>query len=358
MKLFSDQPPRVEDTNFLETIPTNIDTFQNQQPTELNQDFFPQQQPQPQTSNLSSVFSSFSNILKLKTTQETPQNEIAAPPAGIESILSQPSTNVAPVPLFPSSGIANTPPTAPPQASSNTYRRPGLKRPVYAQIPGLSNNPQPNFSQPPQPQTYPQPPQPQTFAQPLQPQTFTQPPQPQTFPQPPQPQTFAQPPQPQTFAQPPQPQSFSQPQQPLSFSQSPQLQTFPQPQTFSQPQHFSQPPSASTFFQPPPGISPASSVSSNQDSSVASHFKPISPQPPTFLNPVSTPQIYTPNFFTPVSSHLQSPVMAAIPANELLQTPDVGSGLPTDVDGQALPATNVISSPKKFLYHYKVFLGS
>ncbi|XP_044256193.1 phospholipase DDHD2 [Tribolium madens] len=135
LNLEPDQPPRVaEPIDFLETVPTTIDTFQNQ----------------PQTSNLSSVFS----FLKLKGNSHEPQPEIAPPPAGIESILSQPPTNVAPVPLFPSSGITNTPPSAPPQAPSNTYRRPGLKRPVYAQVPGLSNNsqpPAPNFFQPPPP---------------------------------------------------------------------------------------------------------------------------------------------------------------------------------------------------------------
>ncbi|XP_008200242.1 phospholipase DDHD2 [Tribolium castaneum] len=219
LNLEPDQLARAEAPSFLEPIPTNLATFQNQD-----------HPPQHQTSNLSSVFSSFSNILKLKE----PQPEIAPPPAGIDSILSQPPTNVAPVPLFPPSGITNTPPSAPPQAPSNTYRRPGLKRPVYAQVPGLSNSSQP-------------------------------PPQPNPFP-------------------------------------------------------------------PPPA-----------------QFKLIAPQPTTFLNPVQ------PSFFTPVASNLQSPVMAAIPANELLQTPDASQGLPAGVNGEALPAANAPNQVYRPVYHHWFF---
>ena len=261
---FSEQPPQFEESSdFFETIPTSIDTFQNQQPYEQTLPNEPETSL-PQSSNLTSVFSSFSNILKLKTPQNPPPTEFIPPPAGIETILEQPPVDVAPIPLFPASGITSSAPKNPPQGPANTYRRSGLKRPVYAQIPGLSNQ-----------------------------QPVVQPPPPQTS-------------------------SYFQPQAVL-----PEVT-------------------------PPHSVSPVvSSVSSTQDTGVG-YFKPISPQPSSFLSAVTTSQTFTPisvpaqhNFFPPVSStnsYLQSPVMAAISANDCLQPGNVVPPLSTEIDGDKITA--------------------
>ncbi|KAJ3640114.1 hypothetical protein Zmor_003430 [Zophobas morio] len=274
---FSEQPPQFEESSdFFETIPTSIDTFQNQQPYEQTLPNEPETSL-PQSSNLTSVFSSFSNILKLKTPQNPPPTEFIPPPAGIETILEQPPVDVAPIPLFPASGITSSAPKNPPQGPANTYRRSGLKRPVYAQIPGLSNQ-----------------------------QPVVQPPPPQTS-------------------------SYFQPQAVL-----PEVT-------------------------PPHSVSPVvSSVSSTQDTGVG-YFKPISPQPSSFLSAVTTSQTFTPisvpaqhNFFPPVSStnsYLQSPVMAAISANDCLQPGNVVPPLSTEIDGDKITA-NGINQIYRPVYHH------
>lgn len=241
-------------------------TYYNQQPQTQQINLL----QEPQTSNLSTVFSSFSNILKLNKSDKNALDDdySVPPPAGIETILNQEPSNAEPVPLFPSSGINVYAPSAPPQRPVNSFRRSGLKKPVYAQPPGLSSS-------------CPQPPQnglgtlQYETGPPLQHQTGTVPLQYQTGP-PIQPQTASV---------------------PLQCQTGPPLLPHPPP---------------SQFFEP---------AAPN-----AQHFKPISPEPNTFLNPVTIPQKYTPNtgtLFTPQTVPVfQSPVMAAIPASEVLQTSD------------------------------------
>ncbi|XP_072401770.1 triacylglycerol hydrolase DDHD2 isoform X2 [Diabrotica undecimpunctata] len=97
------------------------------------------------SSHLSSVFSSFSNILNIGGSNNNPKEEvIVSPPAGIESLISQSNNNPEPVPLFsanlPEYSIQQPPPSTGP---TNQFRRAGLKRPAYAQVPGLSSAPAP-----------------------------------------------------------------------------------------------------------------------------------------------------------------------------------------------------------------------
>lgn len=250
--------------NILEEVPTNIESFHPQpyesSPNNFSNYFnspstqaaFDQQseleqvnlgQPQPQ-SNISSVFSSFSNILKLGGPQKQPivEEESVLAPAGLDTIPYQPPENIAPVPLFSADTLNQTVHPVPSSSATplNTYRRTGLKRPVYAPVPGLS----------------------------------------------------AQQPQQTPFQTPPQGLLPQQPQQTPGFN------------------YFPQPPLITTPTPPP------------------NHFKHIPPQPTTFLVPeptsVSAAAISPAIPFS--SSNLQSPVMAAIPANELLQTPHINSG--------------------------------
>jgi hypothetical protein len=294
LNLLPEQAPRAENTsNFLEPIPGNIDSFHNQ-PQETffqHQEFTPNPTTErvdsshPPPSNLSSVFSSFSNILKLKPTASNfSPGDPAPPPAGIETILSQPPTDVAPVPLFPTSGLPSNPPQVPPtQGPVNTYRRAGLKRPVYAPIPGLTNN------------------------------------------------------------------------TPSSFA--PPLQSVQPPQT----SYFQQPSAILPEVTPPPASPALSSISSTQESVTSTYFKPISPQPTTFLNTVTAPQTFVPNpiqqnLFSPISSfpasNLQGPVMSAIPANELLQASNVGPTLSSSANGETLPTSNGTSQIYRPVYHH------
>lgn len=99
-----------------------------------------------QSSNRSSVFSSFSNILNIGgSNNNTRKEEVTVPaPAGIEQLINKGNSNSEPVPLF----SANTSEFVQQKLPSttgpiNVFRRSGLKRPAYAQIPGLSNNPLP-----------------------------------------------------------------------------------------------------------------------------------------------------------------------------------------------------------------------
>lgn len=259
--------------NILEEVSTNIEPLQ-QQPYELSAskflNYFNQsstqaefyQQPeleqvdlgQPQTqANISSVFSSFSNILKLGGSQKQSeiQDETVSAPAGLDAISYQNPENIVPVPLFSADTLNQTvhSPAKPPiSAPLNTYRRSGLKRPVYAPVPGLSAQ---------------------------------------------------------------------------------QTDSGPSFQTPSQ--------SDFNYFQQPP-IATAPTL--------PSHFKPITPQPTTFLIPEPAASVTT----APVSqgvtfppSNFQSPVMAAIPANELLQTHDIisSSSLSSNFNVEHLPSNAV-----------------
>ncbi|XP_056646914.1 phospholipase DDHD2 isoform X4 [Diorhabda sublineata] len=98
------------------------------------------------TNRTSSVFSSFSNILNIGgSNNKSKKEEVTVPaPAGIEELINQGTCNSEPVPLFSTNTSEffqqKPPPTTGPV---NVFRRPGLKRPAYAQIPGLSNDPVP-----------------------------------------------------------------------------------------------------------------------------------------------------------------------------------------------------------------------
>lgn len=78
------------------TIPT---VYENTQQNNLQTSSYTPRQ----SSNLSSVFSSFSSILSLgsQNTSSATQEEVVLPPAGIESFINQDNPNVEPVPLFP-----------------------------------------------------------------------------------------------------------------------------------------------------------------------------------------------------------------------------------------------------------------
>nr|CAH7767761.1 unnamed protein product [Callosobruchus chinensis] len=100
----------------------------------------PQQQ---QSSNFSSVFSSFGNILNLgggSNNNKANEEFVAPPPAGLDNLIGQENANAEPVPLFPADAPVVSQPSTPPTAGpANAFRRPGLKRPVYAPIPGLTS---------------------------------------------------------------------------------------------------------------------------------------------------------------------------------------------------------------------------
>ncbi|CAG9855431.1 unnamed protein product [Phyllotreta striolata] len=112
------------------------------------------------TSHLSSVFSSFSNILSLGGSS-TKEPVPVPPPAGIDTFIQQPAINPDPVPLFSADSaqfLQQKPPTT--SETSNQFRRGGLKRPTYAPVPGLSGTapapaaPAPPVIAPPQPAPY------------------------------------------------------------------------------------------------------------------------------------------------------------------------------------------------------------
>ncbi|KAJ8984492.1 hypothetical protein NQ317_006152 [Molorchus minor] len=160
--------------------PPVFDQFQNQggqlpTQTSFGPNIYPPSQPTPpsqtnpntpqHSSNLSSVFSSFSNILNIRP-QNTVQKEEAVPaPAGIENIISQDYTNIEPIPLFPTQGAVqfllfshnNLPnqfkPISPPPPSANgqshipqplptipTQPVGHLAQPFYLPEPGLVNS--------------------------------------------------------------------------------------------------------------------------------------------------------------------------------------------------------------------------
>lgn len=84
------------------------------QPPPIIEEINLQQKPQESNSNiLSSVFSTFSK--KLINSSESEEIENVAPPAGIESIISQEPTDIQPIPLFPAASASQTQkPSAPP----------------------------------------------------------------------------------------------------------------------------------------------------------------------------------------------------------------------------------------------------
>lgn len=142
-------------------------------------DDYNNQQPQ---SNFPSIFSSFSNILSLKSNPSEQYQNVPPPPLiGVEDNFAEQTSNPAPVPFFnPVLQQQQQPPQQqqqhqpPPQSSQgskrrflyfisvliscccflghlNTYRRIGNKRPQYVQPPGLGGG-----SQPPKPQPSPE----------------------------------------------------------------------------------------------------------------------------------------------------------------------------------------------------------
>ncbi|KAJ8923521.1 hypothetical protein NQ315_010099 [Exocentrus adspersus] len=96
------------------------------------------------SSNFSSVFSSFSNILNLKSqsnnTPITTQEVVVPPPAGIDSFLNQENPNVEPVPLFPAVSIPQ-PKSVSDQAA---FKLPINKSPCYPPHTSLPLPPQTN----------------------------------------------------------------------------------------------------------------------------------------------------------------------------------------------------------------------
>lgn len=254
--------------NILEEVPTNIQPFQPQPyesspknfssyfnspsgfelQSELEQVNLEQSQSQ---SNLSSVFSSFTNILKLGGPQKQPivEEEAVSAPAGLDTIPYQHPENIAPVPLFSADTLKQTvysQVASPSSTPTNTYRRAGLKRPVYAPVPGLSAQ------------------------------------------------------------------------------QTQQTNSIPSFQTQSQPDF-------NYFQQPPLETTPHIPLQSTTF---------LVPEPTSVPTTTSIPQGIP--FST---SNLQSPVMAAIPANELLQTPHINSGssLTSNFNIETLPS-NIVNT--------------
>ncbi|XP_060515766.1 phospholipase DDHD2 [Cylas formicarius] len=115
-----------------------------------------------ETSNITSILSSFSNYLKLNSggNQKQDFDSSVAAPAGLDSVIGQSNPDAPPVPLFPPSGLPEQPDVVkpPPTGPQNSFRRPGLKRPVYAPVPGLTSAPIFNPQQPPTQVTFLQPP--------------------------------------------------------------------------------------------------------------------------------------------------------------------------------------------------------
>ncbi|XP_022914936.2 triacylglycerol hydrolase DDHD2 [Onthophagus taurus] len=106
-----------------------------------------------QPSNISSFLSSFSNIWKPSSSSEQQENfgvtqqiEPTQPPTiGDYFASSSPQTQTREVPFYSPTDVPIGPPP-PSTTTTNTYRRSGLKRAVYAPVPGLSKpQDQPNI---------------------------------------------------------------------------------------------------------------------------------------------------------------------------------------------------------------------
>lgn len=101
----------------------------------------PDNQNQSAKSNIASVFSSFTNILNFKPNIQEPEPIVQS---SIEHLISPGDYTPEPVPLFSpqSLNLKATIPSTPHnnQGSSNSYRRLGNKRPVYAPIPHLNTS--------------------------------------------------------------------------------------------------------------------------------------------------------------------------------------------------------------------------
>ncbi|XP_066155329.1 phospholipase DDHD2 isoform X3 [Euwallacea fornicatus] len=135
--------PQISTSTYFQPEPENLD---------LNR-------PSPHPgSNLTSVLSSFSQYLRLGTggTQQN-QVEIESIAAPILLDIAQDNKDAPPVPLFDPTAAPVGQVLGTPSGPVNTFRRAGLKRPVYAPVPGLSSNhpaqsnPQYYFSPPPPP---------------------------------------------------------------------------------------------------------------------------------------------------------------------------------------------------------------
>lgn len=171
-------PAVVSPVESLHTQPSTANYFQSLETQEVNINNSPESAQS--NSNFSSVFSSFSNYLKIGgSPAQQPQVEAVVPaPAGLDSFISNDSTNVPHVPLFnPTAAVVQPEVAAPPstQGSVNSYRRIGFKRPAYAPLPGLTSNTNPPHISPQE--------APQDFLNPLQqPPTIFQPPVPSISP--------------------------------------------------------------------------------------------------------------------------------------------------------------------------------
>ncbi|CAH1963675.1 unnamed protein product [Acanthoscelides obtectus] len=100
-------------------------------------------QQQQSSSNFSSVLSSFGSILNLgggSNNNQAKEEFVAPPPAGLDNLIGQENAHPEPVPLFPTNAPVVSQQSIPPTTGpKNAFRRLGLKRPVYAPIPGLTS---------------------------------------------------------------------------------------------------------------------------------------------------------------------------------------------------------------------------
>ncbi|KAF2879623.1 hypothetical protein ILUMI_26536 [Ignelater luminosus] len=153
------EPPSSVPELPITTTEESIATFQ-QQEIPLQQDTQTSADQQG-TSQLSSVFSSFSNILTFGGSPNPEPPSSVNPPTPPTNISAQTKEILEPVPLIPSNsfnanGTFQNPllppsqtnilkPSSPPQGPpSNLYRRTGLKKPAYAQVPGLLSTKSPS----------------------------------------------------------------------------------------------------------------------------------------------------------------------------------------------------------------------
>lgn len=173
-------PAVLNPTETLNTRPSPVSYFQPP-PQEFNF-IAPQEIQTSQTqsgSNFTSVLSSFSNYLKIgggdsQLQQQTPQVAPVVPiSTGLDNFISQDNSNAPPVPLFNPTAPEVAVPLPVSTDALNSFRRPGLKRPAYAQIPGLISNTNPT------PLSVPETTHPNYFTPPLSTISFFQPPVPQ-----------------------------------------------------------------------------------------------------------------------------------------------------------------------------------
>ncbi|KAL1492668.1 hypothetical protein ABEB36_010892 [Hypothenemus hampei] len=151
-------PEQIVQEQLNPAVLTPVESFTNEpqvasyfQPENTQQDFFQDPSIENQGSNITSVLSTFSSYLKFgsnNTNQPIAPQEQVNVPSVLDSFGSQDNSEVSPVPLF-SPPVQPKEPTEPPTTGPvNNFRRSGLKRPAYAQVPGLSGNSQTSHNQP------------------------------------------------------------------------------------------------------------------------------------------------------------------------------------------------------------------